>query len=127
MADPEANAVLEFTPGGPMTGVVVAGGNGQGTAPNQLGFPSGLWLDGAGNIFVSDQYGRVQEWAPGASSGITVAGGNGIGYAQYQLGNLVYVDGKDTMYTEDEASPDNNSRIAKWARGATSRCSAANG
>jgi gliding motility-associated-like protein len=120
MADPEANAVLEFTPGGPMTGVVVAGGNGLGSAPNQLGDPAGLWLDGAGNIFVSDMYGRVQEWAPGASSGITIAGGNGIGYAANQLGNLVWVDGRDTMYTEDQASPDNNSRVAKWARGAAS-------
>jgi gliding motility-associated-like protein len=120
LADPEANAVLEFTPGGPLTGVVVAGGNGLGTSPNQVGSPDGLWLDGAGNIFVSDEYDRVQEWAPGASTGIIVAGGNGYGYASNQLGNLVYVDGKDTMYTEDVASPDNNSRIAKWARGATS-------
>jgi gliding motility-associated-like protein len=120
MADPESNSVLEFTPGGPMTGVVVAGGNGLGSAPNQLGSPGGLWLDGAGNIFVSDMYGRVQEWVPGASSGITVAGGNGNANAPYQLGNLVWVDGRDTMYTEDVASPDNNSRIAKWAPGAMS-------
>ena len=60
------------------TGTTVAGGNGPGPAANQLNFPSGVFVDGAGNVFMADQQNlRIQKFGPGsssASSGTTVAG-----------------------------------------------------
>ena len=60
--------------GPPTEGVTVAGGNGQGSAANQLYSPMGITLDASGNIYIVDMYNdRIQKWAPGATEGITVA------------------------------------------------------
>ena len=68
----------------------MAGGNGNGSADNQLGSSSnsalGVALDASRNIYIADEKNhRVQKWAPGATTGITVAGGNGSGAAANQL------------------------------------------
>jgi gliding motility-associated-like protein len=99
-------------------GITVAGGNGEGPAANQLS-PYGLFVDGAGNIYVTDEANNsIQKWAPGATSGITVAGGNGAGNAANQLYEPfdVFVDGAGNIYVTDYV----NARIQKWAPGATS-------
>ena len=112
----DGTSVLKFTPGS-TTGTIVAGGHGSGNAANQLNEASGLWLDTAGNIFVSDQNYRVMEWKPGASTGITVAGGHGIGFAGNQMSNLLWMDGKNNMYLNDNGASNINSRIAIWPLG----------
>src|SRR5437870_2902852 len=69
-------------------GITVAGGNGYGSAANQLNGPNGVFVDAGGNIFVADAGNhRIQKWAPGATQGITVAGGNGVGSAANQFNN----------------------------------------
>ena len=107
-------------------GITVAGGNeSRGSAANQL-TPYGLFVDGAGNIYVTDEANNsIQKWVPGATSGVTVAGGNGAGNAANQLYEPfdVFVDGAGNMYVTDY----NNERVQKWAPGATSGVTVAGG
>jgi hypothetical protein len=101
------------------TGVTVAGGNGAGSAANQLSEPADVFVDISGNIFVADAGNhRIQKWVPGATSGTTVAGGNGRGYGLNQLNNPqgIFVDKNGTIYIADSG----NHRIQKWTAGATS-------
>src|SRR5438552_3777503 len=73
-------------------GVTVAGGNGNGSAANQLGWAWGVTVDGSRNVYIADTANsRVQKWAPGAVSGVTVAGGNGSGSGATQLANPIDV------------------------------------
>lgn len=112
--------------GSVLTGVVVAGGNGGGTAPNQLFFPQGVFVDASGNIYVSDEDNwRVQKFAPGSTNGITVAGGNGFGPAANQLNGAagIFVDASGNLYIADYG----NFRIQKWAPGATAGVTVAGG
>ncbi len=100
------------------TGVTVAGGNGAGSAANQLNNPSDVFVDFSGNIYVADaKNDRIQKWAPGATIGTTVAGGNGRGYGSNQLNNPqgIFLDKNGTIYIADSG----NSRVQKWAAGAT--------
>lgn len=115
--------ILKFPPGstGATNGVIVAGGNGQGSAANQLaGAYSGI-LDGSGNIYVADQSnGRVQKFPPGSTSatnGITVAGGNGIGTAANQLydPSCIFLDSRGNLYVDDME----NARIQEFPPGST--------
>ena len=98
--------------------ITVAGGNGTGSADNQIVSPEGLYVDAAGDVYVSDPYNnRVQKWAPGATSGITVVGGNGAGSAANQLNQPwgVWLDGAGNLYVAEGL----NDRVTKWAPGAT--------
>ncbi|QMW02969.1 hypothetical protein [Spirosoma foliorum] len=107
-------------------GTSVAGGNGAGSGLNQLSTPAGVYVDGAGAVYVADQANhRIQKWAPGATSGVTVAGGNGAGSAANQLNNPagVAVDAFGAIYVADR----NNNRIQKWIPGATSGVTVAGG
>ncbi|SER74864.1 gliding motility-associated C-terminal domain-containing protein [Pedobacter rhizosphaerae] len=100
-------------------GIIVAGGNGSGSAPNQLYNPNRIFVDKAGNIFIPDMANnRVQKWAPGATVGITVAGGNGTGNSsnQFNRPTAVAVDGLGNLYVVDQS----NSRVQKFSPGATS-------
>ncbi|CAF1305313.1 unnamed protein product [Adineta ricciae] len=92
-----------------------------GVTAGLLYYPYGVYVDSAGNVYVADTYNsRIQKWAPGATSGITVAGDSGgsfgiaAGLLYYADG--VYVDSAGNMYVADNR----NSRIQKWAPGATS-------
>ncbi len=99
-------------------GVTVAGGNGVGPAANQFYFSTGVFVDGAGNVFVADQFNhRIQKFAPGSTSGLTVAGGNGPGSAANQLNapTGVFVDGAGNVFVADFF----NDRIQKFAPGTT--------
>ena len=111
---------------GAATGVTVAGGNGQGSAANQLNHPRDVFVDAAGNIYVSDGTNhRIQKWAPGAASGITVAGGNGAGFAANQLNGPqgIYVDAQGNIYIADVY----NYRVQKWNAGAIKGVTVAGG
>jgi len=59
-------------PGAASSGITVAGGNGFGANNNQLDFPSSVYVDAAGNMYISDVINhRVQLWLNGAASGST--------------------------------------------------------
>ncbi|RYD52195.1 MAG: T9SS type A sorting domain-containing protein [Sphingobacteriales bacterium] len=100
------------------TATTAAGGNGSGSALNQLSTPRRPFVTPNGDVYVCDNSNhRVVKWAAGATTGVVVAGGNGQGSAANQLNGPqgVYVDDAGTVYVADE----NNHRIAKWTAGAT--------
>jgi gliding motility-associated-like protein len=124
VSEQRASYVTRWAPGA-TTGVVVAGGNGYGSAPNQLSTPTGIFVDTNGNLYICDtDNNRIQKWAPGATSGNTVAGGN-FGNAANQLANPlgIYVDVAGNIYITDY----NNYRVQKWLPGATSGITVAGG
>ncbi len=125
VADAANHRVQKWAPGA-TSGVTVAGGNGPGSAADQLNRPEGVVLDGAGNIYVADNNNfRVQKWSPGATSGVTVAGGNGDGTAANQVGRSVgiAIDAAGNIYVSEWF----NHRVTKWAPGATSGITVAGG
>jgi gliding motility-associated-like protein len=105
--------------------VVVAGGNGWGSAANQLSSPTGIFVAANGDLYVCDtDNSRVQKWPTGAKAGITVAGGS-EGSAPHQLYNplAVCVDPSGNVYIADY----NNYRVQKWAPGASGGVTVAGG
>lgn len=69
------NRVQKWAPGASI-GYTVAGGNGAGSAPNQLNQPSAMFVTAQNNLYILDDLNnRVQEWTPGAASGTTVLSG----------------------------------------------------
>jgi hypothetical protein len=97
--------------------VTVAGGNGIGSASDQLNFPAGICLDSAGNIFIADlNNNRIQMWYPGFSFGITVASGISwpLDVSVDRVGNIYAVD-------------DLGDRVKMWAIGANSWVTVAGG
>ena len=67
-------------------GLVVAGGNGQGAAANQLSYPKGVFVDSLGTIYVVDGGShRVMRWHHGTEVGKLVVGGKGVGQGANQL------------------------------------------
>ncbi|GAB3493261.1 hypothetical protein GCM10027341_08350 [Spirosoma knui] len=131
VADRRNHRIQKFPPNSTSAteGITVAGGNGQGSGANQFTSPYGVFVDGAGNIYVAD-YGnaRIQKFPPSstsATSGTTVAGGNdyGSGASQLATPSGVYVDGAGNVYVADAG----NDRIQKWAPGATQGITVAGG
>jgi Cadherin domain/FG-GAP-like repeat/NHL repeat/Calx-beta domain len=119
IADNANNRVVKWAPNA-RTGTLVAGGDAYNTALSntdnnlRLNWPQGLFVDGAGNVFVTTNHNHaVQKWAPGATKPTVVAGGNWYGSAPNQLGDPqgIYVDAKGNIYVAEAA----NSRITKWA------------
>ncbi|XZF14901.1 gliding motility-associated C-terminal domain-containing protein [Chitinophagaceae bacterium MMS25-I14] len=102
------------------SGTTVAGGNGVGSAANQLNNPYAIYIDNnATDLYITDYVAnRVQKWTAGGSTGTTVAGGNGAGAAANQLNSPygILVDGLKNVYISDGG----NNRIQRWAPGATS-------
>ena len=80
--------------------VIVAGGNGNGSALNQLHYPTDFILDGNGGIYVYDRNNqRIMLWEKGASQGIDVTGKIGVSTNSYEGpfrldndGNVLYLD-----------------------------------
>jgi sugar lactone lactonase YvrE len=97
------------------TATTIVGGNGMGSAANQLAYPSNVSIDSDGNIYTLDLY-SIKKWAPGANEGIIV----------------VPTDSWDTHFFVD---PSGNIYVSyldehivkKWAIGATDWITVAGG
>jgi sugar lactone lactonase YvrE len=98
--------------------VVVAGNGIPGSAPNQLYYPRGIFVDDNRSLYVADdRNNRIQKWTYGASFGVTVAGnGECTDGTLRQLCHpqFVTVDSNQNIYTAD----DDSARIVRWAFGA---------
>lgn len=108
------NRVQKFSTGN-AGAITVAGGNGSGTANNQLKAPNGIFMLPDGRMLISEYSGRrVNMWVEGENEGTVVAGGNGSGSAADQFksprGNFIGTDGD--LYVTDMA----NHRIQKFGR-----------
>jgi len=117
VADAHNNRIQKWIPGA-ISGITVAGNGTIGDAANQLYYPSSVFFDGNGNMYVGDNgNNRIQKFAPGSQIGVTVAGGNGVGAAANQFNGIkkVYVDGGGYLYVVDFQ----NSRVQKFPPGST--------
>jgi sugar lactone lactonase YvrE len=86
------------------SGIIVAGGNGSGTAYTNVGDPVDVFLDSVGSLYVSDyNNNRVMKWPKGATNGTLVVGTGTAGTGSTELngpsgidfdidGNLYVVD-----------------------------------
>jgi sugar lactone lactonase YvrE len=76
VADLMNSRIQRFSLDGSGIGVTVAGGNGAGSASNQLTYPMGITLSKSGDfIYIGDTGNtRVQKWRINGTSGVTVAG-----------------------------------------------------
>ncbi|CAF1658552.1 unnamed protein product [Rotaria magnacalcarata] len=71
---------------GAKEGIVVAGGQGAGSALTQLYYPDGIFVDTLGRLYVADEGNhRVMRWTQGAKQGTVLVGGNGAGAGANQL------------------------------------------
>ncbi|MDB5244092.1 MAG: repeat protein [Spirosoma sp.] len=121
VADTENHRIQKFPPGSSQStpGTTVAGisdGKSPGKEPNQLNFPSGVFVDRYRNIYVADTRNhRIQKFPSGSSSGTPVAGVTQEASADVK--NLdspgsVFVDEDEAVYVADTR----NHRIQKWTR-----------
>ena len=117
VSDTEKHEVRRYDKGGDKTGIVVAGGHGEGEGRHQLNEPTNLFVDGQSTLYISDNDNhRVMKWMKGATEGIIVAGGNGQGAGLTQLSypRGVWVDGYGHVYVVDCG----NHRVMRWEKGA---------
>ncbi|CAF1155941.1 unnamed protein product [Adineta ricciae] len=97
-------------------GKLVAGGNKEGDALNQLHGPTCVFVDENYTLYVADYNNhRVMKWVRDAEEGIVVAGGNGKGKSLKQLScpEGVTVDQLGRVYVVDCA----NHRVMRWTEG----------
>ena len=111
----QGNHRIQKWAAGASTGTTVAGISGiSGSDAAHLNSPTGVYVDGSGNVFVADrQNHRIQMWFAGATSGTTVAGtgSSGLGANQLSYPTSVYVDASSTIITADQF----NHRIQQFA------------
>jgi DNA-binding beta-propeller fold protein YncE len=118
VADHGNQRIQRFLLGGSGIGVTVAGGNGLGTAPNQLNGPTKMYLSKIdGSLYIADYYNsRVQKWMMNnSSSGVTVAGSpSGATGRTVFLMNLVYAISFDANETQLYVSDTFNGRVQRF-------------
>ena len=103
---------------GETSGIVVAGGNGEGSRLDQLHRPYNIFIDQDQAIYVSDYSNhRVMKWTKGAEEGIIVGGdhGSGNGLTQISTPFGVFADQLGAIYVADHS----NNRVMRCAKGAT--------
>jgi sugar lactone lactonase YvrE len=114
VADCDKNEVRRWKIG-ETSGVLVAGGNGEGNRLNQLHFPTSIVVDDDHSLYVFDfRNHRVMKWMKGVKEGIVVAGG-GNGPIQLLSPHGLVVDHLSTVYVADWTAH----RILRWCKGAT--------
>ena len=89
---------------GETSGIVIAGGNGQGTGLHQLNSPHYVCVDADHAVYVSDHGNhRVTKWVKGAKEGIVVTGGRSQGKDLTQLSypQGLRIDASSTVYVAD--------------------------
>ncbi len=95
-------------------GILVAGGNGNGSRTDQLSTPGGIILDEIGTIYVADEdNNRILSFPARARNGTIIAGGHGQGNAPNQFNrpmSLAFNRDGD-LYVSDW----NNFRVQKFA------------
>ncbi|CAF4965025.1 unnamed protein product [Rotaria magnacalcarata] len=71
---------------GAKQGIVVAGGQGQGSTLTHLSCPRGIAVDQLGTVYVADQgNNRIMRWPKGVTQGSVIIGRNGRGEQLNQL------------------------------------------
>ena len=118
VADRLNHRIQRFVLGGSGIGETVAGGNGMGSAANQLSHPSDIYLSRFSNsIYIADSYNnRIQKWEINGTVGTTVAGSpNGTAGSTPYLMDLAY--GLAIDYEENYlyVSDSNNNRIQRFS------------
>ncbi|CAF4477922.1 unnamed protein product [Rotaria magnacalcarata] len=98
-------------------GVTVAGGNGKGSATNQLDCPLGVFVDDNQTVVIADWANdRVMQWKNGdTTNGQVVAGGNGQGNGLNQLyaPTDVLIDKETNSLIICDYG---NQRVVRWSR-----------
>ncbi|HLZ86569.1 MAG TPA: gliding motility-associated C-terminal domain-containing protein, partial [Puia sp.] len=109
----DKTTVFKWTPAAPPNSrTAVAGGNGAGSAANQLNGVSSIYVDGQDNLFIADAAinHRIQEWPPNARAGTTVINFPNSG----ELGHFYfYFDCDGNIYSVDIL----NLAIDEWTPG----------
>ena len=115
VVDSGNHRVMKWAPGA-LVGSIVAGGNGNGNAANQLNSPGGLFLEVATlAVWIADTFNhRIVKWSS-PSAGVVVCGSFGSGPNQLNYPSGVFVDASasNTLYVADTY----NHRIQKWLSG----------
>jgi sugar lactone lactonase YvrE len=89
VADSSNHRVMKWTVNA-TEGIIVAGGNGNGSRTDQLTIPGGISVDERETIYVADELNhRVVSVPKGTRNGIVIAGGHGQGNASNQLNYLI--------------------------------------
>lgn len=117
VSDFEKHEVRRYGSKDPRDGVIVAGGNGQGAALNQLHCPRQIFVTEDHSVYVSDMWNhRVIRWAKHAKEGVVVAGGQGEGRSLEQLNKPsgIFVDQTGSIYVVDQF----NHRLMRWLQSA---------
>ncbi|CAF2044330.1 unnamed protein product [Rotaria magnacalcarata] len=99
---------------GAKEGIVVAGGQGGGSALTQLSYPNGLFVDTLGTLYVADWMNdRVMLWAQGATQGTVMVGGNGKGAGANQFRSPIGLsfDRHGNLYVADR----DNDRVQRFS------------
>ncbi|CAF2123874.1 unnamed protein product [Rotaria magnacalcarata] len=99
---------------GAKEGIVVAGGQGEGSALTQLKCPDVIFVDTLGALYVADTWNhRVMRWTQGANQGTVLVGGNGDGAGanQFCLPFGLSFDRHGNLYVVDA----NNNRVQRFS------------
>ncbi|CAF1531684.1 unnamed protein product [Adineta ricciae] len=102
---------------GNSAGVTVAGGNGQGSASNQLNRPTTIYVSQQDDSYYICDYhnNRIQRWAINATYGVTIAGSSaGVAGSALNLLNAPYDIWVHPNKTFMLVSDSNNCRIQKY-------------
>ncbi|CAF1269239.1 unnamed protein product [Rotaria magnacalcarata] len=94
---------------------IVAGGNGKGTALNQLNRPHFTFVDLNFNLFVPDTDNhRIMKWSKGSTQGIVVSGN--VNLSQLAGPHAIVADKLGTIYVVDHELH----RVMRWLKGSQS-------